>query len=102
MTIAKPTDFLTWLKAQGYKDIKIIGENKWTGIHRFIFTHAIIVGNLNDCFGYEDRWCYETYEKAKAALEAWGGKGEPENWHRHPATGRRRDDGDPLSEYINL
>jgi len=40
--------------------------------------------------GYEDRWCYHTKEAATAAFEAWNGEGEPDGWHRHPGTGRRR------------
>ena len=52
--------------------------------------------------GYEDRWCYDEFAEAAGALEDWraqGFAGEPEGWHRHPQTGRRRaEDG---SVYLN-
>jgi hypothetical protein len=35
------------------------------------------------------------------AWELVGGVGEPQGWHRHPNTGRRREDGDPTKETIN-
>lgn len=95
--------FIKYLQSSGHTDIKIIdGGKRWVGILRFIFTHAILLGEIDDYVSYEDRWCYESYSKAKAALDAWDGAGEPEGWHRHPISGRRRKNGDPLSEYINL
>lgn len=73
--------------ANEYRDAQFKGEAGIVAIARFIFTHAIISQvNLS---GYEDRWCYHTYEKAKAALDAWDGTGEPRGWHRHPNTDRR-------------
>lgn len=71
----------------GYTDAKITPDGDVACIHRFMFTYAILVG-LNPS-GYDDRWCYGSYGKAKAALEAWDGTGEPTGWHRHPDTGRR-------------
>lgn len=75
----------------GYTDLKFFVDGHEAAIYPLAFTHAIIYG-LND-FGYDDRWCYDSYEKAKAALEAWDGTGEPQGWHRHPGTGRRIEDG---------
>lgn len=75
-----------------YADIQRKGDAGIVCIARFMFTHAILSG-LND-WGYEDRWCYSSYEKARAALDAWDGLDgtEPAGWHRHPRTGRRVDD----------
>lgn len=50
---------------------------------------------------YEDVWCYPSVPAAIAAMEAWDGEGEPTGWHRHPATGRRRPEGDPAKEYVH-
>jgi len=50
---------------------------------------------------YEDCWCYDDREKAISALDAWNGEGEPAGWIRHPASGRRRPDGDASQEYVN-
>jgi len=92
------SDFYKFLKEQGYTDIRMLDIKRYAAIFRFAFTHAIIVGQIGDQCGYEDRWCYSTYDQAKAALDAWNGYGEPDGWHRHPISGRRRNNGD---EYIN-
>lgn len=73
-----------------YSDIKQFPNGNWVCINRYIFTWAIIY-DLND-WGFEDRWCYSSYDKAKAALDAWDGEGAPTGWHRHPASGRRYDE----------
>jgi hypothetical protein len=93
--------YLTWLKDdEGYKDIKLLSPTKWAAINQFMFTHAIIVGTVGNRTEYDDRWCYHDYKSAKAALDAWDGTGEPQGWHRHPPTGRRREAG--MEEYINF
>ena len=81
-----------------YKDVNIIGD-KFICIYPLMYTHAIITGRTGDRYGYENRWCYHTYAAAKKALDAWSGIGEPEGWHRHPDSGRRRDENGV--EYIN-
>jgi hypothetical protein len=63
-----------------------------------MFTQAIITDI--DAWGYNDRWCYHSHLAAAQALEGWDGDGEPEGWHRHPKTGRRRDEDG--NEWINL
>lgn len=55
----------------------------------FMFTWAILADL--DFYGYNERWCYETLVDACGALRDWTGEGEPNGWHRHPNTGRRRD-----------
>jgi hypothetical protein len=83
--------YLTWLKTEcGYLDLRPIDNAQWVGIVPLMYTHAIIIGRLGDMTGYENRWCYESYDNAKAALDAWDGRGEPQGWHRHPISGRRR------------
>ncbi|MEW6306768.1 MAG: hypothetical protein AB1705_25150 [Verrucomicrobiota bacterium] len=47
-----------------------------------------------------DCWCYETLQDAVIALNRWDLRGEPAGWIRHPASGRRRPDGDPAKEYV--
>lgn len=79
---------------QGYYSIRLIrGGEYWTGLFDFMFTTAIIVGKMGDRNSVYDRWCYHDAISAKKALNAWDGEGEPEGWHRHPFTGRRRPDG---------
>lgn len=86
---------------EGYQEIRIDPQTgKFYCINRFLFTWAILADLHSE--GYEDRWCYNEYCEAKGALDDWeknGFTGEPEGWHRHPTTGRRKDqDG---NEYIN-
>lgn len=89
---------IQWWTANGYTNLKKMPDGQWCGLMRLMFTTAVVAG-LNS-WGYEDRWCYHEFEDALTALKAWNGVGEPKGWHRHPATGRRRDtDG---TEYIRL
>jgi hypothetical protein len=90
--------FLIDLGQQGYDNIKVLPNGDWAATHRFLFTTAI-VSDLHE-YGYEDRWCYHTQATAEQALEAWSGIGEPQGWHRHPGTGRRRPDGEAGKEHI--
>ncbi|WP_429565708.1 hypothetical protein [Paraburkholderia sp. MM6662-R1] len=61
-----------------------------------------IIADLTE-WGHGDRWCYQTFDDARAALDAWSGEEgtEPTGWTRHPDTGRRRPDGDAGREYFN-
>lgn len=85
---------------EGYAYPKVLPNGLIACVNRFLFTDAIILVNPAAAdFGYEDRWCYE-HGKALPALLAWSGDKEPEGWHRHPLTGRRRPHGDASKEYI--
>ena len=81
--------YVLWLEAQGHSDTRLIGKGRYATLCKMMFTHAILIGKIGDFYGYDDRWCYHSYANAKAALDAWDGVGEPQGWHRHPATGRR-------------
>ena len=96
-----PAAFARFLREEErYTDLKWVGAAGWAGIRELLFTHAIIVGRVGQMSTYEDRWCYATREKAQAALAAWDGNGEPDGWHRHPNTGRRRQDGSAAKEEV--
>ena len=71
--------------------------------YKAVKPHAVIWGYVDESAFYEDRWCYPTAIAALHAAELWNGPDgpEPEGWHRHPRTGRRRPDGDPTREHIN-
>lgn len=69
-----------------------------------LFTTAILVSARLGAQSYLDRWCYMSIPEALAAAEAWTTDypaTEPEGWHRHPTSGRRRPQGDAASEYHN-
>ena len=97
--------FFTFLIAKNnYLEPKDLGDGTYACVMPLIFTHAIIKGRIGDYDSYEDRWCYSNSESALKALNAWDGVGEPEGWHRHPLTGRRRSINDlgELVEEINF
>jgi hypothetical protein len=101
-------DELQWLAhmaaKNGYAAPTPMGNGRYCCIVPFIFTTGIITGRMGDDYGYTDRWCFEHIGAALTALFDWAGKdfeGEPQGWHRHPDSGRRRPDGDAGKEYIN-
>lgn len=75
-----------------YSGIKHFPDGNRAWVARMIFTVAILYGV--EPYGYRNRWCYHTMADARRALEEWDGAPgtEPQGWHRHPDTGRRRDD----------
>lgn len=78
-------------------------ENVGVWVVPLMFTAAIITGPVG-ALGYDDRWCYVDPLAALRAARRWGGPwggvAEPDGWHRHPNTGRRREGGDPKRETI--
>ena len=96
-------EFFTYLiRDCGYSHPRLLDEGRYACLMPLLYTSAIIVGRLGDRIGYSDRWCYSSHEEALKALEAWSGTGEPQGWHRHPNTGRRRrmtENG--LKEWVN-
>lgn len=97
---------LKWLDdyeefSTGKTRFKLVGDgSSYVAIIPFLYTTAIIFGEVEIQSGYRDRWCYEDFDRALAAFEAWDGIGEPEGWHRHPGSGRRRPKGEPAAEYL--
>jgi hypothetical protein len=87
--IAEENDYLDYTEFPN-------GDN--AAIMKLMFTFAIL-HNIS-YYSYDDRWCYQSYEEAKKALINWNGEGEPDGWHRHPSTGRRRPDGDKTQETV--
>ena len=91
----RPSDetlrFLTWLVVEErLRDVALLPDGRWVALRDFLFTVAIVVGQVGDKTEVSDRWCYHSYREARDALEMWDGTGEPEGWHRHPFSGRRR------------
>lgn len=94
---------LEFLKQMGYKEPRVLPDGRFTAIHdRMIYTSAIIICNRHNILtSIDERYCYHDSKSATEALAKWDGTGEPVGWHRHIPTGRRRENGDPLTEYIN-
>lgn len=86
-------------QAGGCTDYRAFENGRDAMVMPLLFTYAIIA-DLTPAY-YGDRWCYHSYAAAKVALDTWDGEGEPTGWHRHPDSGRRRENGDPVRETIN-
>lgn len=85
-----------------YKYVVDREDGTYVAIYPLLFHWTMIVGAIDDPY-YDDRWCYATEDKAMTAYCEWAARdyaGEPNGWHRHPNTGRRRTNGDPATEYV--
>lgn len=102
IVIELPVELLVLCAHSGYVSPRVLPDGRWAAVMPLIYTGAIITMKASHAhLCYEDRWCYHSIADATKALKAWDGEGEPAGWHRHPASGRRREDGDPLKEYVN-
>jgi hypothetical protein len=91
---------VNYLLANTIREIKLLADDM-----PLIYTGALIYGASANQYGYMDRWCYHSVQEAIAAGDAWSGDWpnvEPEGWHRHPGTGRRREGGDPSKEEVRM
>lgn len=73
---------------RSYTDIRELPDGRVIGVLRLLL-HWTIHVDISP-IGYEDRYCYATYDLAKMAFEIWDGTGDPVLWHRHVNSGRRR------------
>lgn len=92
-----------WCDGRGPAHMRDLGDDTWVMAYPLIFHWTITRGLFADPVGYFDRWCYANAAGALAALAAFPMHPqdgyEPMGWHRHPASGRRRPDGDPAREF---
>lgn len=70
MTLTK-----TLLQDFGYHEVRELPTGVWAGLQLMAYTTGLFVGL--DETGYSHRYCYESYERASAALHAWDGSGDP-------------------------
>lgn len=94
-----------WSKPEAKDDIRDLEDGTWIMARRLMYHWMLIRGNEFESACYFDRWCYATEDLARDALAAFPvnptADYEPEGWHRHPTTCRRRPDGDKSREYID-
>lgn len=77
------------LAAEGYTDIREIPGRGLCGLHNFMFTTGLCWGL--DESGYRGRWCYQSPNQAKDALERWDGHGDPTGpWVKYKGEGGER------------
>lgn len=100
-----PDAFAAFLEQEGclFYAAEPDGLNYWA-VKQLLFHWTLVTGAIGDEEGYNDRYCYQTDVLAINALRELSERnwiGEPEGWHRHPKTGRRRPDGDASREYVS-
>lgn len=89
------------LLANGYIEPRVLPDGRYTAVMQLAYTAAIIICGASTVEqGIDERWCFHSAAEALAASAKWDGTGDPEGWHRHIPSGRRRKDADPLQEYI--
>ena len=94
------TEFLISTDGCGCRAVKYFGDGTYAAVKPLLFHWTMIFGFVGDRQTFEDAWCYQHLSNALVALELWDGKGDPQFWHRHPKTGRRRPEGDAAQEYV--
>lgn len=70
-----------------------------------LYGRIVVYWGLPGALAYDDDsgFCYDRLVDAVMAVHEWqrrGFEGEPEGWHRHYGTGRRRPHGNPTREYV--
>lgn len=88
---------------EDYNTVVDRGNGTYVAVYPLMFHWTMITGDIENWEFYDDRWCYANETLARAALAEWQARdweGEPTGWHRHPPTGRRRESGNPATEYI--
>lgn len=84
-------DFLSPEDAEHYAAFRQLPDGRWCGVARLLYHWTLHVDI--DWTGYADRYCFRHLPDALQALRDWDGTGDPgDKWHRHPASGRRRDE----------
>lgn len=89
-------------RRNGYKLPITIDDTRYAAIYPMAYGDTIIIGKFGDETGWEDQYWYERGQAQHAMLD-WIDrrfKGEPEGWHRHIPSNRRRENGDPSKEEI--
>jgi hypothetical protein len=64
-------------------------DGRYCGLYRLLYHWTIHIGITE--YGYDDRYCFQTASLGLQALTKWDGEGDPDFWHKHPKSGRRRD-----------
>ena len=73
-------------------------------VEEMIYTRRIVIAYPETPFGcWNDVWCFDKAKDIINALREWDYPTvpEPDGWHRHPMSNRRRIDGDLDREYKN-
>ena len=65
------------IECRQYEIVRVLPDGTRCGLHRMMFTSALLVGISKDGLEYERRYCYPDFIAAFAALIVWDGNGDP-------------------------
>lgn len=89
------------LREWGMRYYRVFEDGEVWSVSPFSLSNGRLFVDLGQN-GYADFYCFCDYPTALKALREFDPKTmrEPEGWHRHFGTARRRPDGDASREYI--
>jgi hypothetical protein len=90
------------LSSMGYQYFRVFEDGQVWAVAPYSISNGRLFVDLEST-GYRDFYCFCDYPTALKALQEFdpANMKEPEGWHRHFSTSRRRPDGDASKEYIN-
>lgn len=91
------------IKSWGYTDSRELPDGTILAVGPMAFGNGRLYVEITR-YGYEDCYCYDSLEQATQSMHNFNPDTdiEPQGWKRHPTSGRRRLNGDPTTEYVNL
>lgn len=89
------------LSSWGMRYYRVFEDGEVWAVSPYSISNGRLFIDLNG-IGYGDFYCFCDYPTALKALQEFDPKTmkEPEGWHRHYKTSRRREGGDPSKETI--
>lgn len=91
------------MRAWGYIYWRCLPDGMVLAVGPMSFSNGRLFWDVHQT-GYNDFYCYCSVEAAVQGLMAYNPETDPEpqGWHRHASSGRRRPDGDASREYVNM
>lgn len=91
------------MKQMGYTSWRLMPSGILIAVGPMTFQNGRLFMDVNST-GYEDCYCFDSLELAEQSMKQYDEDSgvEPQGWKRHPFSGRRRKNGDPSTEYMNM
>lgn len=94
-------EFQRWIIDNGYIGGAEMTDGTIVAVMPTVVGQGLLI--VGDRHSVAERYSYQTPEAAVFAMLDWRAnewEGEPEGWHRHQPTNRRRTNGDPAQETV--
>lgn len=90
-------------RAWGYEQWRCLPDGMVLAVGKMSISNGRLYWDVHQG-GYSDFYCYESVELASNGMLEFdlSRETEPNGWHRHASTGRRRPGGDASREYVNM